>query len=88
MAKVQWYIRCPARVNTSKINNILTEDMDFLIYDFIILRIGSVFLDGKCLCSGQELSHLAGNTSDSRFFICLLMKPNMFLVEKLETIKV
>ena len=88
MAKIQWHIGCPARVNTSKINNILTEDMGFLIYDFIILRIGSAFLDGKCLCSGQELSHLTDNTSDSRFFICLLMKPSMFLVENSETIKV
>lgn len=32
--------------------------MDFLIYDFIILKMGSVFLDRKHLGSGQEVSCL------------------------------
>lgn len=60
-------IGCLTGVNASKINNILTEDMGFLIYDFIVLKIGHVFLDGKHPCSGQEVSHLTENISDSDF---------------------
>lgn len=51
--------------------------MDFFIEDFIILKMGNVFLYRKHPCSGQEIPCLTASTSDAGFFCLFACESNL-----------